>query len=404
MYLSMNSCDHLNVECINPYELIRKYRCETCSEIMMCSCEKERGERFLPHQITQGCILETQQRVPVTGGFQDSVCPECRGNRPIHAPKASMLGATSKVSRYYWREIQMETTKRFYDQRTDLDPCSWEDSEFSYPEERAKIEKDVLAEIKEMHRENPKYTYTEKSQSEILEETGTEVILVKGEYLPRQGRKAVLRGKEGEKSVEEFATEYFSDKGYSVEVTESVPFHVIFGVYMSPVIQDPSDPLVSAVNFGDRNDFDTSDQLPQLIETLLPSDFGTAGYFSRRGEKILQHISKLRNMADLYQDWLANSEGLRQYLWAHRPQDVSTAGKVVQCLSDEELKKVLLYLSRNYWANFCGWPDLLVHKENESIFVEVKSSNDKLSEEQKNWLLGNAEYMRFEAIVFKVGR
>jgi len=58
----------------------------------------------------------------------------------------------------------------------------------------------------------------------------------------------------------------------------------------------------------------------------------------------------------------------------------------------------------NYWKNFCGWPDLLVFDDKSFFFVEVKSRNDKLSEDQKNWLLGNKKYMGFKAKIFKVGR
>jgi hypothetical protein len=37
------------------------------------------------------------------------------------------------------------------------------------------------------------------------------------------------------------------------------------------------------------------------------------------------------------------------------------------------------------------------------FFVEVKSRNDRLSEDQKNWLLGNHKYIKFKVILFKVG-
>jgi Holliday junction resolvase-like predicted endonuclease len=58
----------------------------------------------------------------------------------------------------------------------------------------------------------------------------------------------------------------------------------------------------------------------------------------------------------------------------------------------------------NYWRNFCGWPDLLVYNQDKFFFVEVKSSNDKLSEDQKNWLLGNNEHMGFKVKLLKVGK
>ena len=73
------ACQHADVSCLNEYELIRKYRCGSCNQVMMCSCDERRGQRFLPHQLHEGVDYLTKQRVSVTLGFQASVCRECRG-------------------------------------------------------------------------------------------------------------------------------------------------------------------------------------------------------------------------------------------------------------------------------------------------------------------------------------
>ena len=400
----MSNCHHQNVTCLNPYELIRKYRCEGCGEVMMCMCEKEHGERFLPHQLKQGSILETQERVPVTLGFQKDICPECRGETPIHAPKASMPGCTSKIARYYWREIQLETTKRFYKQNPNYDPNNYAECEFSFPEQRKTIEKEIIEELKVKHKVSPKYEYNETPQSEVIKETHTEVILVKGEYIATSERKTAVRGKSGAVSVEEFAAEYFDSLGYRSIATESIPFHVLFATYMWMLIQDPADPLNRIVGFGSRTEFDESPESKTPIHTALPSDFGTEGYFERREPKIAKHISELEGLSWLFDYWGPYSSDLREYLWAHREKDINMAKTLVDILPEEDIKKILLYLARNYWANFCGWPDLLVYKENEFMFVEVKSSNDKLSEDQKRWLQGNHKYMGFTVKIFKIGK
>ena len=67
------TCLHKSALCLNEYELIRKYRCGTCSSVMMCACDRENGERFLAHQLREGRVLETQERIPVTLGFVDEV-------------------------------------------------------------------------------------------------------------------------------------------------------------------------------------------------------------------------------------------------------------------------------------------------------------------------------------------
>ena len=84
------TCAHEIVHCLNEYELIRKYRCEACSQVMMCACDQEIGERFLAHQLRKGCVLDTQERVPVTLGFVEGVCRECRGLPPEARPVATL--------------------------------------------------------------------------------------------------------------------------------------------------------------------------------------------------------------------------------------------------------------------------------------------------------------------------
>jgi len=370
----------------------------------MCECEKHHGEHFLPHQLKEGSRLETQERVSVTIGFQKDICPECRGDKPIHAPKSSMPGYTSKVSRYYWREIAFGTTRKFYDLNPDFDPSNYEHSEFSYPEQRKMIEKEVISEIKKMHLISPKYEYSEVPQSEVIKTTDTEVILVKAKYVATNDKKVRIEGSKGILSVEGFASEYFENKGYSSIETESVPFHVIFGIYMWVLIQDPSDPLNRTVGFGSRTEFDESETKTNIIHTALPSDFGTDGYYQRRENDIVKHINELSDLDWLFDYWESHSHDFRQYLWAHRETDIALARKIIRILLEIDIKKILHYMSRNYWSNFCGWPDLLVFKDDEIMFVEVKSSNDKLSEDQKNWFTGNEEHMGFTAKIFKVGK
>src|SRR5512147_1335531 len=100
-------CTHPDSRCINPYELIRKYRCHACGGVMMCACDREFAERFRPHQLRRARDRYSGLDVPVTLGFQPGICAECRGLPPEPSPKAPLRGHTSKIRRYYWREIQI---------------------------------------------------------------------------------------------------------------------------------------------------------------------------------------------------------------------------------------------------------------------------------------------------------
>ena len=115
--MTTNPCLHAEVICLNEYEIIRKYRCTACREIMMCACDERHGRQFLPHQLHEGVDYETKERIPVTLGFQTSICRECRGLPLIPAPKAAIYGHTSKIKRFYWRELhfrEFELLARVY--------------------------------------------------------------------------------------------------------------------------------------------------------------------------------------------------------------------------------------------------------------------------------------------------
>src|SRR6185312_4413411 len=122
---------------------------------MMCACDKDIGEGFLSHQLQQGVELETQERVPVTLGFQSTICRECRGFPPEPHPVSAIPGRTSKIKRYYWREIafrQMRLYAKHYPQGG-KESGNW----LMQP----KLEKQALDEIKQLHATCPKYQFDE---------------------------------------------------------------------------------------------------------------------------------------------------------------------------------------------------------------------------------------------------
>ena len=65
-------------------------------------------------------------------------------------------------------------------------------------------------------------------------------------------------------------------------------------------------------------------------------------------------------------------------------------------------RHILRYLVDDYWGRYLGWPDLMVIRESEFKFVEVKSANDKLSEDQQRWIRDNHNILEFQFIIAKV--
>lgn len=250
----------------------------------------------------------------------------------------------------------------------------------------------MVEEIKEMHQHSPKYIYSEESHDEVLTKHKVEIIKLDGMYKKVETGVAILDG-ETPCSPEEFVARHFKRLGYKVLFTESVPFHALFGIFLWLLIQEPGDPNVQIRAFGDRIAFETKEK-GKTISTLLPTDFGTSGYAQRRASAIERHFAMLPKFKDellwTFDHWIEPSADLRQYLWAHRPEDIARAREIASILPPEITIQILRYLLGDYWRRYCGWPDLLIYRQDEFFFAEVKSSNDKLSEGQKNWIRGNS--------------
>lgn len=374
----------------------------------MCACEQDFAIRFLPHQLSEGTELRTQRRVPVTIGFQEQICNTCRGIPEEPHPKAEIYGQSSKIHRYYWREIFFETMQQFGDWADSHGFTDYTKAQHENPDVYAQINKHAIKKIKELHATSPKYQYQERSQQEVLEDNDVEVVKLEGKYVKRTGRGVGIFDEGKVYSAENFVALHYQKQGYEVLFTESIPFHVIFGIYMWLLIQDPQDIRGRIVEFGNRTAFEEKCE-SETIWTRLPEDFGTSGYAIRRNEAIEKHFAMLfpndkEELLGLFDYWLQPSEALRQYLWAHRAEDVDKARKVVELLSVDDIRRILQYLVTDYWRRYVGWPDLLVYKGEDYFFVEVKSSRDKLREDQKNWIEGNSSELHFHFKLAKIHR
>ena len=122
---------------------------------MMCACDEVRGHRFLPHQLSEGCELAIRERVPVTHGFQEGVCSECRGLPADPAPAAAIHGHHQQDQAVLLARAVL--CQRSYT-RHDWDS---EHPDATHDERRSAqsaIEKLVLQDIKEL-RERTRYAF-----------------------------------------------------------------------------------------------------------------------------------------------------------------------------------------------------------------------------------------------------
>jgi hypothetical protein len=66
-----------------------------------------------------------------------------------------------------------------------------------------------------------------------------DVLLLEGSYVSDPNvRRAVIKNGNDRCSVEEYASRYFRRQGYSALRVENEPVAALFGVFMSPLIQD----------------------------------------------------------------------------------------------------------------------------------------------------------------------
>jgi hypothetical protein len=205
----------------------------------------------------------------------------------------------------------------------------------------------------------------------VRDKCQVEIVDLKGSYIRTAGTKwaEILDGTELCR-VEEFAARHFRRSGFEATFLQSAPFHVLFGVYFWSLIQDRCDRRLRTVGILDRHAYDQR-RPSEVIWIRLPSDFGSPDYACRRAKAITKHLSAIgetrAELLELFDNWLAPSVGLRQYLWAHRRESIETARKLIELIPPVILKTGFL--------------------------AEVKSWRDKLNENQKRWIEDNHRYL-----------
>lgn len=418
-------CAHPSVSLLNPWELLRKYVCDDCRAVVTCACTQDLAAYVLPHQAEWGVDPDTQERIGVTEQLVQRVCFECRGIPPPAYPKAPQRGSASVVHHYYWHELWTRTN------RAQLAWCRNRGlpllSDDGVPllaahgrrhrEEFARIARDVLTEVRAEHEDRPRYDVSRPSDAEILAANDVDVIDLPACYLePPVDRKVRVMpvdstDPDAAVSVEEFVARTERAKGREVMFLESRPVQCLFGALMWLWVQDPADERGRVVHFGGRDGLGADEN--GMIPCILPPDFGTPGHAVRRAEALDAHMAFLPDdTAELgwaYDYWLEPSRALRQYLWAYTQEDEERARTMVEVLGAPRIKQLLSFLAEDYWRRYLGWPDLLTWQAASDgpidlALVEVKSSGDRLAEDQRTWICHNAGTLRLPFRLVKVHR
>nr|XP_011462554.1 PREDICTED: fanconi-associated nuclease 1 homolog [Fragaria vesca subsp. vesca] len=192
------------------------------------------------------------------------------------------------------------------------------------------------------------------------------------------GMKSRFYGEDGEQcGVEQLALQYYAEEGGWQGVhTESGIWLTIFGLLMWDII-------FSSVPDVFRTKFQTA-----------PLDLETDSFYLVRKNHIDSHLQKIHDgMAEeiLISSWdLHEGTACRGVNW--RRHSLPELRAAVTCIGGPCVAAFCRHLAQDYRSWSSGMPDLLLWRfhgkyRGEAKLVEVKGPRDKLSEQQRAWLL-----------------
>jgi len=417
-------CNHTNRTLLSPWELVRKYVCTDCAAVMTCACDDDLATYVSPHYAERGRDQYTRDEVQVTHPLTESICYDCRGEALPSHPTAAHRGASSNVHRYYWYEIWKDTERDFLAWCRDsglplVDPNGKSLVSHHHGKNHEKydeIRRAVVERWKVKHEQNPIYDFTRPSDADIISSCEVAVENIEACYVTSSTQHALvlpLNATDPAEAVqvEDFVSRQLQGEGREVMFCESRPFQALYGSLMWLWVQSPGDPRQRMCGFGGRDEVGADER--GIIWTLLPHDFGSAAHARRRGQALQAHMDLIPDdLADLlwaYDYWQDPSQALRQYLWAYTQEDQERGHALLRVLGPQRIKLVMRYLAEDYWGRYLGWPDLVSWREGpngpEDVeFIEVKSSSDKLSDDQRSWIQGNHQHLHLPFRIAKVHR
>lgn len=386
-------CLHEIVHCLNHYDTFRKYKCEECKGVFICECERELVLTFLPHQVRFGSEYGTQKRYSVTG-FAPNMCAKCRGEKEEAYPRAAIYGQKGKVERYYWREIFKTYCEYILDwmHEQDIGVTDIIEIESRFPQKAKELKKLAKKYWQDVHKKSPKYDLKEITEASFLSEINIPIRELNAEYVQVE-REDQKIGKwvnySGELcSAEQIVSEWYESEEYTVKTCERKLISTWVGTFLALIIQDPNDPRSRLVMRGSTRGWTPNNRNTPIIKFLLPEDFASKEYYERRYEAFTDWFKKLENSGNLitiFEALLESSTLLRDYLWVNEDDAVELARSALHVIPPELVLASVKWAIRDFWNRRPGWPDLFMYKNNDYLFVEVKSPHDKLSQEQMNW-------------------
>ena len=170
--------------------------------------------------------------------------------------------------------------------------------------------------------------------------------------------------------VESGVMEYFRGQGYEAAFSENEPWRALFGLIFWDIIYDTN---VRAIHHPLQR---------------VPSDFFLPDFYLKREGLLqarLEELSDQEAYGNLVKQTYTEKFGTANVLVAWFEGQLELVLLIIKYLMPAQLRAILLEMAQHLRENTRGFPDLLIWKDDEYDFVEVKSPTDHLSSQQLHW-------------------
>ena len=170
--------------------------------------------------------------------------------------------------------------------------------------------------------------------------------------------------------VEMGAIQFYRDQGYQAFFSENEPWRSLFGLLFWDII------------------YDTNVQAIHNPLQRVPSDFFLPDFYYKRSSQLNERMKSagtLKEIEDIVTRTYAEKFGTTNVLVSWYEGSLEKVLTLVSLLNPSQIHAILLEIAVNLRENTRGFPDLLVWKEAEYAFIEIKSPTDHLSSRQLHW-------------------
>lgn len=168
--------------------------------------------------------------------------------------------------------------------------------------------------------------------------------------------------------VEQGAIYYYETQGYQGFHTENYIWNALFGLTFWEIIFDKS----KLTHFQIR-----------------PENLYSKNFYYSKNKLINEFLTKIKTKSDLeerIQNTFINKYGILNPFVGWSENALTLVLNLIQYIDLDKIKNVLIEMMKDLKNNTRGFPDLFIFNKDSYKFVEVKSPNDHLSNQQVFWL------------------